>query len=244
MDKKNSLLLTVIAVATLLVAVVGATFAFFAAQVSGSASTPIRITTSTSDSLTYGTWTPITLTPNQDNFGVGMEDQIGTTGGTVTLTASNALDEDGQPITSEYCYTATLNITKNELVYTTAVMNDNGTPENEEDDFLDTSNAEPELVINVNKKDHTAGTETEGTDIISNLDITTRTLALQIPTAVGGSDYIHRISATSGNTVADTWNITVTFVNLDTDQNANTGKKFESTLELTTVECSSQEAGE
>ena len=38
MDKKNTILLTVIAVATLLVAVVGATFAYYSVQVTGSAS--------------------------------------------------------------------------------------------------------------------------------------------------------------------------------------------------------------
>ncbi|MBQ8902019.1 MAG: hypothetical protein IJY87_03005 [Bacilli bacterium] len=45
MDKKNTMLLTVIAVATLLVAVVGATFAYFTAENTASGSTTATVTT-------------------------------------------------------------------------------------------------------------------------------------------------------------------------------------------------------
>jgi len=47
MDKKNTMLLSVIAVATLLVAVVGATFAFFTAQNSAAGTTTVTTTTET-----------------------------------------------------------------------------------------------------------------------------------------------------------------------------------------------------
>ena len=47
-NRKNTILLTVIAVATLLVAVVGATFAYFTAQGGGIAETKVNVTTSTS----------------------------------------------------------------------------------------------------------------------------------------------------------------------------------------------------
>ena len=45
MERKNTILLTVIAVATLLVAVVGATFAFFAVQADSNAKVEIETTT-------------------------------------------------------------------------------------------------------------------------------------------------------------------------------------------------------
>ena len=45
MEKKNTMLLTVIAVATLLVAVVGATFAYFSLSVGGNATTTATVTT-------------------------------------------------------------------------------------------------------------------------------------------------------------------------------------------------------
>ncbi|MBE6156486.1 MAG: hypothetical protein E7161_01950 [Firmicutes bacterium] len=52
MDKKNTMLLTVIAVATLLVAVVGATFAYFTASNNASGTTVIETTTEAVGSIT------------------------------------------------------------------------------------------------------------------------------------------------------------------------------------------------
>ena len=58
MDKKNTMLLTVIAVATLLVAVVGATFAYFSVTVGGSSTTtPVTGGTDKLATLTYKTGT-------------------------------------------------------------------------------------------------------------------------------------------------------------------------------------------
>ena len=53
MERKNTVLLTVIAVATLLVAVIGATFAYFTATAGGSGTTPVSVQTSSSGSSTF-----------------------------------------------------------------------------------------------------------------------------------------------------------------------------------------------
>lgn len=234
MDKKNTLLLTVIAIATLLVAVVGATFAYFTAQTGTGATTPVTVTTSTSDSLTYGSWAAIALTPNQENFAQGMGDQVGTTGGNVTLQAN-------ADTTAEYCYKAALNITTNQLTYSVKDTNNDGT----EDDPT------PELVISVTK---TAGVTAglpageDGTGAIAsstgtviqlftNEDITTRTTNLEFPTAQGGTDYIHKLSAAANQKIEDAWSITVTFKNLNVDQQVNTNKLFAANLVYTTVDC-------
>lgn len=118
MDKKNTLLLTVIAVATLLVAVVGATFAYFTAQTGSGQQANIRVTTSTSDTLEYGSFDPITINANQQNFGQGAGNQWDVTSGAITLKA-NADNE------ASYCYTAQLNVTNNTFEYTV----DSSTPE-------------------------------------------------------------------------------------------------------------------
>lgn len=52
MEKKNTMLLTVIAVATLLVAVVGATFAYFTATSTGDEATVVQVTTESLSSTT------------------------------------------------------------------------------------------------------------------------------------------------------------------------------------------------
>ncbi len=205
MDKKNAIILTVIATATLLVAMIGATFAYFTAQTGGGASANINVTTSTSDALEYGNFGAIVINANQTNFGKGMGDQTGSTTGNVTLKANQEIDVS-------YCYTASINVTSNDFEYTTTERT-------------------PELKISITKN---------GTDIIVDEDITTLSAGdnvLQIPTAVGGTTMIHTISAKAGNTVSDTWSATVTLVNLDTDQQANTNKSFVGTLKFTTTEC-------
>ncbi|MBE6139947.1 MAG: hypothetical protein E7172_00160 [Firmicutes bacterium] len=263
-DRRQLIVLTVITVATFLTAMIGATFAYFTAQVSGSAQTPITVTTSTSDSLVFGSWPAILIEANQTNFAQGLGDQVGTTGGSVTLTASTAVDENGNDITAEYCYTAELQVTTNTLIYTTAVVDDNDTPANADDDTYDTTNAEPELVITAVKTPQ-GGSETT---LLDEVDITTianngfiqKTLAyqnaqtdeqaamlsnvLKIPTTTNGTEYVHKLSATSGQTAIDTWNITVTLVNLDSDQNENAGDSFGAMLVYTNVECPSVEAGD
>lgn len=112
MDKKNTLLLTVIAIATLLVAVVGATFAYFSAQTGEGASAPVTVTTSTADSLEYGSFGAITINATQQNFYEGAGSLSGETTGNVTLKANN-------DNSASYCYTAILNVAQNDFVYTT-----------------------------------------------------------------------------------------------------------------------------
>ena len=53
MEKKNVVLLTVIAVATLLITVVGATFAYFAATIDNEKNETIKITSANDLTLTY-----------------------------------------------------------------------------------------------------------------------------------------------------------------------------------------------
>ncbi len=50
-DKKNTMILTIVAVATLLVAVVGATFAYFSTGIGGSSTTKATVTTATPGSI-------------------------------------------------------------------------------------------------------------------------------------------------------------------------------------------------
>ncbi len=209
-NRKNTILLTVIAVATLLVAVVGATFAYFTAQGGGDVTKNINVKTDTSDSATF-TLEPISITANQTNFAQGEGDQTQTVTGTASFTA-NSTDE-----TSEFCYTLTINVANNDFVYTTAPTNT------------------PELVLDVTKD---AGTKTSPVKVITAKDVTTQTAgAIQVPTTNGGSDYIHKITASKGTTVLDTFKITLAFKNLESDQNANTGKTFSGNMIFSKAEC-------
>ena len=124
MDKKNTMLLTVVAVATLLVAVVGATFAFFTAQNTASGSTTVTTTTETIGAVTVSNPTPamkIKLAA------ADMDEQSATTPYWATATAANyvttaehavvgQLGVDGGVDATVYECSYFMNIVKPELI--------------------------------------------------------------------------------------------------------------------------------
>lgn len=105
MDKKNTILLTVIAVATLLVAVVGATFAYFTAQAGAGASAKVDVQTNTTDTAMFQGFKELKIDANQTNFGVDLGSLRDSTEGSVTFTASNAGTGN-----ESYCYNLTLSL--------------------------------------------------------------------------------------------------------------------------------------
>ena len=206
-NRKNSILLTVIAVATLLVAVVGATFAYFTAQGGNTAQTNINVTTGTSDSSSFGTWTAINITADQETFAQGKGNRVGTSTGSASFTANSTEAAD-------FCYNVALDVTTNTFVYSST---------NTEQVAELTLTAEKDGVKLIDGVDIT--TAEAGTNVV------------RIPNAVGGTDYEHKIHAEAGKTVNNAWTLTVTLVNLDVDQNDNAGKTFAGAVKFTKVEC-------
>ena len=70
-NKKNTILLTVIAVATLLVAVVGATFAYFSAAGGTGTTGNVTVSTGTAASSEFGTMNAINLYADASTFAEG-----------------------------------------------------------------------------------------------------------------------------------------------------------------------------
>ncbi len=212
-NRKNTILLTVIAVATLLVAVVGATFAYFTAQGGTTARTPVNVQTAQTSNGSFVTNGSISVTANQEDFYQGAGDRSSTATATVTYTASSTA-------ASDFCYTVGLQVTSNNFEYTTAPANT------------------PELTFTA-RKSANASDMTGATTLIDAQDITTTTASttIQVPTSVGGGEYNHQISATQGQTITDKWDFTVTLVNLDSDQNANTNKSMAGQIVFTHVDC-------
>ena len=212
-NRKNTILLTVIAVATLLVAVVGATFAYFTAQGGSSVQTPVNVNTAQTSNGSFVTNGSITINANQENFYEGAGNQTSTATATVTYTASSTA-------ASNFCYTVGLQVTANNFVYTTAPTNT------------------PELTFTARKSANAADL-TSATTMINQRDITTTTASttIQVPNTAEGSEFIHKIDATQGQTINDQWDFTVTLVNLSSDQNENTGKSFTGQIVFTHVEC-------
>ena len=218
-NKKNTILLTVIAVATLLVAVVGATFAYFTAQGAQGTTATVTVSTGTAASSEFGTIDPLNIYADATTFAEGAGDVTDDTTGTVKWTAPGAVTGQEAPSEADrsFCYTASLNITANTFTVSAA-------------------NTE-----NLNELEFTAKKgEKVLLDKVSLVDFDTKagkTGSINIPTTAGGSEYTHKLIADAGASLTDNWTITVTLKNLDMNQNENTGKQLTGQIAFTKVNC-------
>ena len=218
-NKKNTILLTVIAVATLLVAVVGATFAYFTAQGAQGTTATVTVSTGTAASSEFGTIDPLNIYADATTFAEGAGDVTDDTTGTVKWTAPGAVTGQEAPSEADrsFCYTASLNITANTFTVSAA-------------------NTEK-----LNELEYTAKKgETVLLDKISLVDFDTKvgkTGTIKIPTTANGSEYTHKLVADAGASVTDNWTITVTLKNLAMNQNENTGKQLTGQIAFTKTNC-------
>ena len=222
-NRKNTILLTVIAVATLLVAVVGATFAYFSAQGGGNTSNDIQVKTESTSISSFKIDKNIAILANMDNFAQGRgETQADTMTGTVEFTAGT-----GTGAQTDFCYTA-------ELSWAGMAK-----------DFVDTGSAEADLTLTVTKKTGwKGGSYGTTTTIWDNVDITTSDLRANftnIPIATGSAEYTHKLSTTAGQVTREQILVTVSF-NYDpnNDQTENAGKTLNGTLTFTEAVCPSE----
>ena len=218
-NKKNTILLTVIAVATLLVAVVGATFAYFTAQGGTGTSANVTVTTGTAASSEFGTIDPLNIYADATTFAKGKPDATGTTTGTVKWTAPGAVTGQEAPSEADrsFCYTADLIITAN--TFTKSAAN----TANAKELYFTAVKGSTTLVDEQSLVTLPAGTAVTGT--------------INIPTTKDGEVLKHKLIAEAGKTVSDSWTITVTLKNLDIDQNENTGKQLTGSIKFTKVAC-------
>ena len=211
-NKKNTILLTVIAVATLLVAVVGATFAYFTAQGGTASSAKVTVSTGTAGSSSLGTFSAINIYADATNFAQGKGSRVGTSTGTVAWTAPGASGtETPSEADRSFCYTASLAVTKNDFVYSSTNPDHNA-----------------ELTLTAKKNDVV---------VLQDKDITVGTASVSIPTEKDGSTMTHKLVAEAGATKSDNWELTVTLVNLGVDQNDNTGKQFTGAVKFDKTNC-------
>ena len=204
-NEKKVLALSFLGVLTFIAVVVGATYAYFTAQGGGTGNINVNAETATTDNLSFQTGSAINLTANQEDFGQGAENKSGSTFARATLTANNATNNATR---NYYVY---LDITSNDFEYTT------------EDE-------QAELLLKVTNPDGTEvttlgslerKTSGSGANQVTGFDITTQTGLITI-----ADNY----EITSTGTVTQDWQIEVIFANLDSDQNANTGKTFSANL--------------
>ena len=200
-NEKKVLVLSFLGVITFIAVVVGATYAYFAAQGGNAINTNVNVQTATTDNLSFQVGESISLTANQEDFGIGAANKSGSTYARATLTANNATNNATR---NYYVY---LNITSNNFEYTTA-------------------DEQAELLLKV--------TGPDGSEVTSITSLTRKTSGGEIGFDITSSNGLITIAdnyeIVSTGTVTQDWQVEVIFANLDSDQNANTGKSFSANL--------------
>ncbi len=196
-DRKK-LEIIIIGVATILIALFSVSYAYFEHQLSGSVNENVEITTDRADRLNFNVNKEISLSINQFNFGVGDGNQSDSAVATATLLANNTNN------TATYTYYVYFRINSNDYIYTTA-------------------DQKPEIILTVTDPTGAPVTSIDGLTYGSTLG------GFDITTANGTFAIASAYTITSNSSVTPTtqnWNITATFINLDTDQGGNSGKNM------------------
>ena len=205
-NKKQAIILSVIASIALLVLIVGATYAYFQASGGTGTSANLRVTTYTTDVFNFEVGNDISIYADATSFASGKGNASGSTFAKAILTANSKTN------TATKYYYLYLNISKNTFNYT----QDTNTPEI----LLSIKDGSNNEITSIN--DLTYKTVTDGSGAtIKGFDITT---------GIGLITLFNNREITANPQKTDTWNVTVTFINYDTDQSKNAGKSFNAKL--------------
>ena len=196
-NKKQALILSIVAVVTLIALVVGATYAYFKAQGGTGSSTEVKVTTYTTDMLTFTTGSAISLYADQSSFGQEKGSLSGETFAKATLVANNKTNEATD---NYYVY---FNIENNTFKYTLG-----------ED--------KPELILTVTGPDGNEVTSLPGlthkvvqdreNKSISGFDVTTTNGLITIA---------NKKTITASPNAEEQYTLKITFVNYEGDQTEN-----------------------
>ena len=201
-NKNKAIILSVIAIITFAILVIGATYAYFQAQTGASKSTDVKVTTYTTDVFTFTTGNAIGLYADQSSFGQEKGSLSGETFAKATLVANNKTNEATD---NYYVY---FNIENNTFKYTLG-------------------NDKPELILTVTGPDGSEVMELPGlthkvvqdreNKSISGFDVTTKDGVIAIA---------NNKEITASPSKEEQYTIKLTFVNYNANQNGNAGKSM------------------
>ena len=205
-NKKQAIILSVVAIVALLSLILGATYAYFQASGNSGSSTNVNVTTYTSDLLTFEIGDDIAVYADQTSFASGKGNATGSTFAKAILTANNKTNEATK---NYYVY---LNISENTFTYT----QNESTPEL----LLTIKDTSGNEITSITGLTHKTVTDGKGASI-SGFDITTKSGVITL---------FDNREITATPTKTEEWNITVTFVNYNANQTGNAGKSFNAKL--------------
>ena len=208
LEKKNIEKILIISVIAIFV-VVSATFAFFQSQLQGSEEGNINIISETTDRLNFDISDEINLNINQFNFGVGAGNLNRSATGTATLLANSKTN------TANYTYYVYFKINSNDFVYTT-------------------NDSKPEIILTITNPSGQEVTSIEGLNYVTATGADgIQVKGFDITTADGLFAVAENYAISSNSSTTPTtqeWNFKATFINLDSDQQNNTGKNMDAKI--------------
>ena len=205
-NKKQAIILSIVASVTLLVLIVGATYAYFQASGGAGTSANLRVTTYTTDVFNFEVGNDISIYADATSFASGKGNASGSTFAKAILTANNKTN------TATEHYYLYLNISNNTFTYT----QNEDTPEI----LLTIKDDAGNEITSINDLTYKTVTDGKGATI-KGFDITT---------GIGLITLLNNKEITASPQKTDTWNVTVTFINYDKDQSKNAGKSFNAKL--------------
>ncbi len=196
-NKKQALILSIVAVATLIALVVGATYAYFQAQGGTGKSTDVKVTTYTTDMLTFTTGNAISLYADQSSFGSNKGSLSGETFAKATLVANNKTNEATD---NYYVY---FNIENNTFKYTLG-------------------NDKPELILTVTGPDGSEVTSLSGLTHTTVQDRENKSISgFDVTTTNGLITIANKKTITATPNAEEQYTLKLTFVNYEGDQTEN-----------------------
>ena len=205
-NKKQAIILSVIASIVLLVLIVGATYAYFQASGGTGTSANLRVTTYTTDIFNFEVGNDISIYADATSFASGKGNASGSTFAKAILSANNKTN------TATKYYYLYLNISKNTFTYT----QNEDTPEI----LLTIKDDAGNEITSINDLTYKTVTDGKGATI----------KGFGITTGIGLITLLNNKEITASPQKTDTWNVTVTFINYDKDQSKNAGKSFNAKL--------------
>ena len=205
-NKKQAIILSVVASIALLVLIVGATYAYFQASGGTGTNTDVRVTTYTTDVFNFEVGNDISIYADATSFASGKGNASGNTFAKAILTANNKTN------TATEHYYLYLNISNNTFLYT----QNESTPEL----LLTITDANGNAVSDITSLAYKTVRDGKGVSI-SGYDITNKSGVITL---------FDNREITASPAKTEQWNITVTFVNYDKDQSENAGKSFSAKL--------------
>ena len=206
MKDKKTIIYSAIALVTLALLVVGATYAYFQNQYGSASNADVKVLTYTTDVLTFETGDAIILTLDQDNFAKGKGNQTGSTYASALLRANNKTN------TATANYSLYLSIYTNTFGY--SINSD--TPEL----LLQVTDNDGNTINNIAGLTSKTITDASGATLVG-YDVTTKTGLLKL---------IDNKEIIASPSKEEKWNFKIIVVNYNEDQSANAGKTFEAKI--------------